>query len=96
MFYTGICENNNDPMKLGRVQLRVFGLHTENKNGTDPGGNLLATADLPWALPVMPIKVVFQRSVHFLYLNKVHGLSVVSLMTICKTHFTLELFLELR
>lgn len=42
MIYFGICENRNDPLKLGRVQVRVFGLHNENKIK-------IPTEDLPWA-----------------------------------------------
>lgn len=47
-YYTGCVENRNDPLKLGRCQVRIVGLHTENKTQ-------LPTADLPWAYPVMPI-----------------------------------------
>ena len=47
-YYTGCVENRNDPLKLGRCQVRIVGLHTENKT-------VLPTADLPWAYPVMPI-----------------------------------------
>lgn len=45
-FYVGVCEDNNDPLYLGRIRIRIVGLHTENK--TD-----LPTEDLPWADPVM-------------------------------------------
>lgn len=48
MFYTGVCENRLDPLKLGRCQVRILGLHTENKID-------LPTSDLPWAYPMMPI-----------------------------------------
>lgn len=48
MFYTGVCENRLDPLKLGRCQVRILGLHTENKID-------LPTTDLPWAFPMMPI-----------------------------------------
>ncbi|WP_298751820.1 hypothetical protein [uncultured Arcobacter sp.] len=42
MFFEGIVENNIDPLKLGRVQVRILGIHTDNK--TD-----LPTEDLYWA-----------------------------------------------
>jgi hypothetical protein len=45
MFYTGCVENRNDPLKLGRCQVRILGLHTENKIN-------LPTYDLPWAYPL--------------------------------------------
>ena len=48
MFYTGCVENRLDPYKLGRCQVRIIGLHTENKID-------LPTDDLPWAYPVQPI-----------------------------------------
>lgn len=48
MFYTGCVENRLDPYKLGRCQVRILGLHTENKID-------LPTDDLPWAYPVQPI-----------------------------------------
>ena len=46
--YTGCVENRNDPLKLGRCQVRIVGLHTESKIS-------LPTEDLPWAYPVQPI-----------------------------------------
>jgi len=47
-FYTGCVEDRNDPLKLGRCQVRIVGLHTEDKT-------VLPTKDLPWAFPVTPI-----------------------------------------
>jgi hypothetical protein len=41
-WWVGVVENRNDPLKLGRCQVRIFGYHTENKQ-------LISTADLPWA-----------------------------------------------
>ena len=29
--YTGVVENRNDPLRLGRCQVRIVGLHTEDK-----------------------------------------------------------------
>lgn len=46
--YTGCVENRNDPLKLGRCQVRIVGLHTESKV-------TLPTDDLPWAYPISPI-----------------------------------------
>lgn len=48
MLYTGVVENRNDPLKLGRCQVRVLGLHTDDKS-------ILPTEDLPWAHPLQPI-----------------------------------------
>lgn len=41
--HVGVIENNNDPLKIGRCQVRIFGLHTEDRT-TYP------TDDLPWAI----------------------------------------------
>lgn len=45
MFYVGVVENRNDPLKLGRCKVRVVGLHTEDKV-------ILPTDELPWAVPM--------------------------------------------
>jgi hypothetical protein len=47
-WWVGVVENRKDPLNVGRCQIRVFGWHTEDKN-------LIPTADLPWALPILPI-----------------------------------------
>jgi hypothetical protein len=47
-FYTGCVESRDDPLKLGRCQVRIVGLHTEDKTR-------LPTKELPWAFPVSPI-----------------------------------------
>lgn len=47
-FYIGVVENRFDPEKLGRCQVRVFGIHSESKKS-------LPTEDLPWAIPLQPI-----------------------------------------
>jgi len=46
--YTGCVENRQDPLKLGRCQVRVVGLHNYDKSQ-------LKTEDLPWAYPMQPI-----------------------------------------
>lgn len=46
--YTGVVENRDDPLEIGRCQVRVVGLHTESKI-------ILPTEDLPWAHPMTPI-----------------------------------------
>ena len=40
--YYGVVESRNDPKQLGRLKVRIVGLHTEDKVQ-------LPTADLPWA-----------------------------------------------
>lgn len=53
MFYIGIVENNNDPLKLGRLQVRIYGVHTFNREDVEL--NYLPTEKLPWAMPIFPI-----------------------------------------
>jgi hypothetical protein len=48
IWWIGVVENNNDPLKIGRCQVRIFGWHTDDKN-------LIPTADLPWSHAVLPI-----------------------------------------
>jgi hypothetical protein len=48
IFYTGVVENRNDPLKIGRCQIRIHGLHTGDKT-------LLPTSALPWAELLIPV-----------------------------------------
>ena len=45
--FVGVVEDRFDPEKLGRLRVRVLGVHTSNKNK-------IATADLPWASVLLP------------------------------------------
>jgi hypothetical protein len=47
VWYIGVVEDRNDPDLLGRVRVRCFGWHTENKE-------LIPTDALPWAHTVFP------------------------------------------
>jgi len=51
--YDAMVEEDNDPMKLGRVRIRVLGVHSEKKNQDDYEG--IPTDDLPWAHLSLPI-----------------------------------------
>lgn len=46
-FYVGVVESRDDPLNAGRVQVRVFGVHSESTS-------LVPTSSLPWAIPLMP------------------------------------------
>jgi len=48
VWFTGVVENRNDPAKLGRVQVRCLGYHTEDLND-------IPSKDLPWAHIMMPV-----------------------------------------
>ena len=48
IWFHGVVEDIDDPLQLGRCRVRVFGLHTPDKQK-------LATDTLPWAMPMQPV-----------------------------------------
>lgn len=48
VFFEGVVEDRNDPLKVGRVRVRVFGKHTSDKSQ-------ISTKDLFWASVLMPV-----------------------------------------
>ena len=52
-FYRGVVEDNVDPLKAGRVRVRIHGIHTAKKVKSTTEG--IPTDELPWAEPCMPI-----------------------------------------
>lgn len=47
-WFVGTVKSLNDPLELGRVKVRIFGVHSENTADVPDG-------DLPWAQVVVPI-----------------------------------------
>jgi hypothetical protein len=47
-WFVGVVEDINDPVELGRVRVRCYGWHTEDKGQ-------IPTDQLPWAIPVNPV-----------------------------------------
>tara|TARA_Y100000385_G_scaffold290579_1_gene364344 strand:+ start:7939 stop:8823 length:885 start_codon:yes stop_codon:yes gene_type:complete len=47
-WFVGVIKDINDPVELGRVKVRIFGIHTENVSDISDG-------DLPWAQVAVPI-----------------------------------------
>lgn len=48
LWFFGVVEDRHDPLYLGRVRVRCFGWHTDNKSA-------IPTASLPWAQVMLPI-----------------------------------------
>jgi uncharacterized protein involved in type VI secretion and phage assembly len=49
IFYRGVVEDNNDNMQMGRVKVRIFGLHTPVNNYSSDVEDSLSVEHLPWA-----------------------------------------------
>ena len=47
-FYIGVVEDRNDPLKRGRVRVRVLGVHSPDRK------NDIQISDLPWSMVVQP------------------------------------------
>lgn len=47
-WFTGVIEDINDPKEMGRVRVRCYGYHNEDKVE-------IPTEELPWATPMLPI-----------------------------------------
>jgi hypothetical protein len=48
VWFMGVVESRQDPLKLGRVRVRIFGVHSDNKE-------ILSTDSLPWASVMLPV-----------------------------------------
>lgn len=47
IWWKGVVEDRKDPIMLGRVRVRIFGWHSEDKQQ-------IPTEELPWAMPSVP------------------------------------------
>ena len=48
VWWVGIIEGRDDPLGIGRCQVRIFGWHTDDTTA-------LPTKDLPWGHPMYPL-----------------------------------------
>ena len=68
--YYGVVENRKDPLKLGRCQVRIVGLHTHDKA-------VLPTEELPWATPMQPVTSAAMNGIGWSPVGPVEGTSVI-------------------
>lgn len=47
--YRGVVENNKHPNKEKKVQVRIYGIHTEKNEKSQDSFETISTAQLPWA-----------------------------------------------
>lgn len=48
VWWIGVVEDRQDPLKMGRCRVRIFGIHS-------PNDQLISKDSLPWAQPLLPI-----------------------------------------
>lgn len=68
--WSGVVENRNDPLRLGRCQVRIVGLHTHDKTA-------LPTEQLPWAYPLQPITSAAMNGIGLTPVGVVEGTWVI-------------------
>ena len=69
-WWTGVVEDRNDPQQIGRVRVRIFGLHTDDIDK-------IRILDLPWAHTMMPCTSASISGVGFSPTGLVEGSWVV-------------------
>lgn len=60
MFYRGVVEDNEDPEKLGRLKVRIYGIHSDDDSECP-------TDSLPWAEMAMALNHGFMSGVGYSY-----------------------------
>jgi hypothetical protein len=76
-WFTGVVEDRMDPLEAGRVRVRIFGLHSEEKVTNDSTGQGIPTDQLPWAYPMSPITSASMDGIGSTPLGPVEGTWVV-------------------
>ena len=74
VWFVGAVEDRRDPEQMGRVKVRCFGIHSEDKN-------VLRTEDLPWASLMLPANSAGTGSIGQSATGIVQGAWVVGFFT---------------
>jgi len=78
IWFAGVVEDRADPLKLGRVRVRCLGYHTDDRN-------IMPTADLPWAHPLLPITSSGVSGIGQTPLGLLEGSWVIGFFRDCET-----------
>lgn len=70
IWFTGEVEDVNDPEKLGRVKVRIFGYHNPDKN-------VISTDNLPWAMIALPVSGASTEGIGFTPHGLIKGSHVI-------------------
>lgn len=70
VWFQGVVEDRNDPLQLGRLRVRILGLHTKDKTQ-------IPTDSLPWAYVISPITSAAMGGIGITPLGPVEGTWVV-------------------
>lgn len=73
-WFVGVVEDRKDPEQLGRLKVRCFGIHSDDKS-------VLATEDLPWASVMLPANSAGTGSIGQSATGIVQGAWVVGFFT---------------
>lgn len=76
-WFVGVVEDRNDPEKRGRVRVRLWALHSKEKQINEKTGQGIPTDDLPWATPIRPITSAAMDGIGNTPLGLVEGTWVV-------------------
>ena len=68
--FVGVVEDRNDPEQLGRLKVRIYSVHTNDKSA-------IPTEDLPWAMVLNPITSASLSGVGRSPTGIVEGLSLI-------------------
>lgn len=74
-FWYGVVEDVNDPLMLGRLRVRIFGIHSPLKVASETTGS--PTEGLLWCYPIQPITSAAISGVGFSPTGAVEGTHVV-------------------